>query len=131
MTPNEILQCSSHRPWILPTTPWNYYQEWNNVVFLHWQVDLNELRTFVPTELEIDLFDGSAWVSLVAFTMENVSPRYLPDFAPISTFDEINIRTYVKHQDRPGVYFLSIEGGNRLSCWIAKHCPGSPIVIPT
>lgn len=70
--------------------------------------------------MEIDLFEGKPWISVVAFTMEKIRPKNLPSFAPISNFDEINIRTYVKSNDKTGVYFLSIEGGTSLSCKVAK-----------
>lgn len=116
----SILKNRNHRPWELPKSDWKFYQEWNNAVFLHWEVDENELRKLVPNELEIDLFKGKPWVSLVAFTMEKIRPRNLPSFPPISNFNEINIRTYVKHNGKPGVFFLSIEAGNSLSCKIAK-----------
>ncbi|PKV66908.1 YqjF family protein [Pontibacter ramchanderi] len=122
----EILQQTEHRPWVLPTGNWRYYQEWNNAVFLHWQVDLNELRQFVPDDLVIDLLEGKAWVSLVAFTMEKIRPRNLPAFSPVSDFHEINIRTYVKYKGKAGVYFLSIEGGAKLSCQIAKTLSALP-----
>jgi len=120
MTIQEILNTTEHRPWEMPTKKWKFYQEWNNAIFLHYQVDLNELKKFVPKELEIDLFEGKPWVSVVAFTMEKIRPRNLPSFSPISDFDEINIRTYVKSNHKTGVYFLSIEGGKKSSCKIAK-----------
>ncbi len=116
----EILKIVNHRPWKLPKSDWKFYQEWNNAIFLHWHVDKTELRKFVPKEIEIDLFNGEPWVSLVAFRMEKIRPKYLPSFPPISDFDEINIRTYVKYNGKPGVFFLSIEGGTDLSCKIAK-----------
>lgn len=116
----KILQTTAHRPWQLPYANWKFYQEWNNAVFLHYQVDLEELQKWVPAELEIDLFKGSAWVSVVAFTMENIRPKHLPPFSPISDFHEINIRTYVKCNNKAGVYFLSIEGGKSISCKVAK-----------
>jgi uncharacterized protein len=120
MTIKEILNATAHKPWALPTEKWKYYQEWNNAIFLHWQVDYEELKKFIPEDLEIDLYDGKPWVSLVAFTMEKVRPRYFPSFPPISNFHEINIRTYVKREGKPGVYFLSIEGGTQISCLVAK-----------
>lgn len=119
-TIKEILNSTAHRPWEMPPGNWKFYQEWNNLVFLHWQVELDELKKFVPAELEIDLFEGAPWVSLVAFTMERIRPRNLPPFPPVSNFDEINIRTYVKSNNKTGVYFLSIEGGTAASCKIAK-----------
>ncbi len=116
----EILKTTDHRPWEIPTETWKYYQEWNHSIFLHWEVDLDELKKLVPKELEIDLFEGKPWVSVVAFTMEKIRPKNLPSFAPVSNFDEINIRTYIKSNNKTGVYFLSIEGGTKLSCKIAK-----------
>ncbi|WP_422106801.1 YqjF family protein [Winogradskyella sp.] len=126
MTIKEILHTTAHRPWNMPSNPWAYYQEWNNAIFLHYQVDLSLLQPFVPQALEIDLFNGKPWVSVVAFTMEKIRPRYLPAFPPISNFDEINIRTYVRSNGKAGVYFLSIEGGTSLSCKIAKSLSGLP-----
>ena len=116
----EILNTREHRPWEIPAENWMYYQEWNHSIFLHWQVELEDLKKFVPKELEIDLFEGKPWVSVVAFTMEKIRPKNLPSFAPVSNFDEINIRTYIKSNNKTGVYFLSIEGGTKLSCKIAK-----------
>ncbi len=66
----DLLKATTHRPWDLPEGKWKYYQEWNNAVFLHWKVDIADLRKFVPEDLEIDLFEGRPWVSLVAFTDE-------------------------------------------------------------
>jgi len=120
MTIKEILKCTKHRPWPLPTEGWKYYQEWNNAIFMHWKVDYNELQKLVPKELEIDLIEGKPWISVVAFTMEKMRLKNLPSFNPISNFNEINIRTYVKSKNKSGVYFLSIEGGNKFSCKIAK-----------
>ncbi|WP_108808155.1 YqjF family protein [Aquimarina spinulae] len=120
MSIKELLNTTEHRPWKIPNKNWKFYQEWNNAIFIHWQVELSELQKFVPKELEIDLFEGKPWVSLVAFTMEKIRPKNLPAFPPISNFDEINIRTYVKSNTKTGVYFLSIEGGTSLSCKIAK-----------
>jgi uncharacterized protein YqjF (DUF2071 family) len=123
---NEILNQTEHRPWKIPSQNWQFYQEWNRTIFLHWQVDLEELKKFVPAEIKIDLFEGKPWVSLVAFTMEKIRPKYLPYFPPISNFDEINIRTYVKSKNKTGVYFLSIEGGKMLSCKVSKIVSGLP-----
>ncbi|MCG9792921.1 DUF2071 domain-containing protein [Flavobacterium algicola] len=84
------------------------------------------MEKFVPKELEIDLIDGKAWISVGACTMEKIRPKNLPAFPPISDFDEINIRTYVKSKYKTGVYVLSIEGGESLSCKIAKGISNLP-----
>lgn len=126
MTIRDLLKETEHRPYVLPLGKWKYYQEWNKAVFLHWKVAIDELRTCVPGNLEIDLFEGEAWVSVVAFTMNKIRPRILPAFSPVSDFDEINIRTYVRRNNKQGVYFLSIEGGKLLSCKIARGLSGLP-----
>lgn len=122
----QILTQTAHRPWELPKGDWKFYQEWNDAIFLHYKVDEAELRKHVPEELEIDSFNGDAWVSVVPFTMEKLRPRNLPYFPPISDFHEINIRTYVRSGHKSGVYFLSIEGGNRISCKLAKKISELP-----
>lgn len=126
MTINEVLNNRVHRPWEIPTDNWKYYQEWNDAVFLHWQVDYNILSKLVHPDLEIDLFEGKPWVSLVAFNLERIRPRNLPTFSPISFFPEINIRTYVKYNGKAGVHFLSIEGSKSLSCKVAKSLSQLP-----
>jgi len=126
MRTKEIIKNNKHRPWKIPNKKWKYYQEWNNAIFLHWKVDYNELKKFVPNELEIDLVDQSPWVSLVAFTMEKIRPRNLPAISTISNFDEINIRTYVRYKGKAGVYFLNIEAGKRISSYLAKKISELP-----
>lgn len=126
MKNDEILSQIAHRPWRLPSKSWRYYQEWNNTVFLHWKVDYKDLIGLVPQHLEVEQCNGDAWVSIVAFTMENVRLRGLPSFSPISNFHEVNIRTYVRYNGKSGVYFLSIEGAKWLSCKIAKTMSGLP-----
>lgn len=109
-----------------PVRHWKYYQEWQGVVFLHWQVTCDRLKGFVPGGLEIDLFEGVPWVSLVAFEMNNIRRRYLPAFKPVSNFIEVNLRTYVKYGDQSGVYFLSLEGSKWLSCLVSRLLSGLP-----
>ncbi|XZF14932.1 YqjF family protein [Chitinophagaceae bacterium MMS25-I14] len=123
---DEILRRTSHRPWALPEKDWAYYQEWNGTLFLHWKVAPEALSGLLPEGVAADVFNGYAWVSLVAFTMQKIRPRNLPAFAPLSDFHEINVRTYVIRDGKPGVYFLSIEGGKHLSVWTAKGLSGLP-----
>jgi len=80
-----ILRDYNHRPWPIPTSPWRYYQEWLDLLFLHFQVDYDLLRPLVPVELQIDQHEGSCYVSLVAFKMKNIRPRNLPAFPPSQT----------------------------------------------
>lgn len=122
----KILSEISHRPYELPVDKWRYYQEWNNVLFLHWKVPYNTLRNCVPANLEIDTFGDVCYVSLVAFTMEKIRPKYLPSVSFISDFHEINLRTYISNNNKKGVYFLSIEAQKSISVLMAKSASGLP-----
>ncbi|WP_298653697.1 DUF2071 domain-containing protein [uncultured Proteiniphilum sp.] len=122
----DILADTSHRPFELPDGPWIYYQEWNNALFLHWTIPFDILRKCVPSDLLIDTFEGNCYISLVAFTMEKTRPKFLPSIDYISNFDGINLRTYIDHNDKKGVYFLSIGAGKSLSSFIAKTISGLP-----
>lgn len=115
-----------HRPWPLPEEKWQYSQHWKNAVFIHFEVETEVLRKFVPDALEIDTIDGKAYVSVVAFKMNKVRPRNLPYFPPVSNFDEVNIRTYVTRKGKPGVYFISVEVGSGIAAYIARKLSGFP-----
>lgn len=121
-----LFQSVSHRSWPLPAKSWRYYQEWNHALFLHWKVSPDLLELFIPKDLTLDTFNGEAWISVVAFTMEKIRPKNLPAFAPVSDFHEINIRTYVTHNGKPGVYFLNIEAQKLVSAKLSKLLSGLP-----
>lgn len=122
----EILSDISHRPYPIPNGEWVYYQEWNRALFLHWVVPYELLIKCVPANLEIDTIEGKCYISVVAFTMEKIRPKYIPSIKYISDFDEINVRTYVKKGNKGGVYFLNIEAGKSISAFIAKAISGLP-----
>lgn len=121
-----ILQQVEHRPWALPKGKWKYYQEWNRLLFFHFEVSFDVLRALVPESLELDSFDGKYYISVVPFTMEEIRPRLLPAVGFISNFDELNVRTYVVKDGKAGVYFLNIEGGKSLSVFVSKQLSGLP-----
>lgn len=62
---NNIILHTSHRPWALPTGKWAYYQEWKRVLFMHWKVPADDLKSLLPAHLELDLHEGNAWISLI------------------------------------------------------------------
>jgi uncharacterized protein len=126
MKPEQILSHTGHRPFELPRGQWFFYQEWLDVIFLHWPVDKDNLQSFIPRELEIEIFGDTTWISLVVFRLKHLRPAYLPGFPPVSDFNEINIRAYVKYNGKPGIYFLSIEGSKRVSCILARSVTEMP-----
>lgn len=93
---------------------------------MHWEVPLEILRECVPADMEIDTFEGRAYVSLVAFTMKKVRPKNLPSLSYISDFHEINLRTYTINDNKKGVYFINIEAEKRLSAFISRTLSGLP-----
>ncbi len=103
------------------------YQSWRDLLFLHWPVPADALRRAVPAGLEIDTYDGVAYVGVVAFAMERVRPWWLPP--PLAfEFLETNVRTYV-HLDGgrgPGVFFFSLDAASRLAVWAARATFGLP-----
>lgn len=104
----------------LRSDKWNYYQEWNDSVFLHFEIPYDLLIDLIPLGLELDSFNEKYYVSLVAFTMNELYPKNLFPLDYISNFHEINIRTYVKKNNKYGVYFINIEAEKKLSSCIAK-----------
>lgn len=118
--PHGILQETAHRPWPIPGGPWLMTQTWNDLLFAHWPVDRQVLRERVPTRFDLDLFDGHAWLGVVPFHMTNVSPRLVPALPWISAFPELNVRTYVTVDGKPGVFFFSLDAGNPIAVAAAK-----------
>ena len=95
-------------------------QSWNDLLFAHWRVDSPQVRRAVPAAFDLDLFDGEAWLGVVPFYMTNVGLRGTPRLPWMSAFPELNVRTYVRVADRPGVYFFSLDAGRRLAVAAAR-----------
>src|SRR5690349_19575992 len=112
---------TDHRPWQLPAREWSWRQSWLDLLFVHWPVPKASLRDLVPRELEIQEFDGTSWIGLVPFRMEGVMRRPLPDMPGLSAFPELNVRLYVEHEGKPGVWFLSLDATNQLAVRAARR----------
>lgn len=86
------------------------YHQWNKITFLHWRYPSDVVQPFLPAGLIADTCDGAAWVGLTPFLMEGVRPAGLPALPWLSSFGEVNVRTYVRDvQGRPGIWFLSLD----------------------
>jgi uncharacterized protein YqjF (DUF2071 family) len=99
---------------------------WVDVAFLHWPVAVDAIRPLVPPGLEIDSFDGRAWIGVVPFEMRNVAPQGLPPIPTASDFPELNVRTYVKHGAHAGVWFFSLDAGSWLAVMGARGAANLP-----
>jgi len=88
---------------------WQIKMGWHNALFLHWKIAPDELRRWLPETLELDLFDDHAWLGIVAFEMHHVRRRWIPRIPGMRSFPEINVRTYCRHGDTDGIFFLSLD----------------------
>jgi uncharacterized protein YqjF (DUF2071 family) len=112
---------TSHRPWPVPDRPWSMLQTWNDLLFAHWPIDPDVLRRLMPRVLEPETFNGQAWVAVVPFWMSGVRLHRIPALPGLSTFAELNVRTYVNIDDKPGVFFFSLDAANRVAVEVARR----------
>ena len=89
---------------------------WHELLFMHWKADPDQLRQHIPAGLELDMYNGKAWIGIVPFRMSGVSLRWLPDIPWMSKFPELNVRTYVIGPDgQSGVWFYSLDATNLIA----------------
>jgi uncharacterized protein YqjF (DUF2071 family) len=96
-------------------------QRWHDLLFADWQVEPGALVRAVPAPLELDLCDGSAWLGVIPFTMSGVRLRGTPALPGASAFPELNVRTYVRYRGLEGVFFFSLDAGNRIAVAAARR----------
>jgi uncharacterized protein len=105
-----------HRPFPLPGSTWTLGQTWEQTLWAHWPVEASELRARVPDELELEEHDGSAWLGILFFRVRALRARGALPVPGISSFLQLNVRTYVRGPDGlPGVWFFSIDVSSRLA----------------
>lgn len=94
---------------------------WRDALFAHWPVDAGGVDDRLPSGLTARTHDGSAWLGVIAFVMEDIRPRGVP--APLGlTFGEANLRTYVAGPNGgEGIYFFNLDAADRLSVGIARQ----------
>ena len=103
------------------------HQCWNHLLFLHWAESSERLRPLLPRGLELDDHQGTTYIGVVGFLMEQVRPRGLPALPWLSFFRELNVRLYVRDRwGRPGVHFLSLDCDRAVAVWIARTCFSLP-----
>lgn len=116
----DALSCIGQRPGAFRRGPWIMQQRWHNLLFAHWPVASAALRRAVPQEFALDTFGGQAWLGIVAFRLSGIKLRGLPHVGPLASFPEVNVRTYVTYNGRPGVYFMSLDADNPLAIALAR-----------
>ena len=120
LRPEKILSRAGHRPYPLRAGPWALFMSWHDLLFMHWPVPEGTLRPWIPSALSLDTFDGSAWLGITPFRMSGVRPRFLPSVPPLSNFPELNVRTYVTAEGKPGIWFFSLDAGHPVAVRLAR-----------
>jgi uncharacterized protein YqjF (DUF2071 family) len=88
------------------------FQSWQQLMFAHWPVPTEALRALVPPQLTLEEFGGTSWVAVTPFVLRGLRIRRLP---PFPDFPEMNLRTYVRFGDVPGIWFFSLDAASRLA----------------
>ncbi len=126
MDSKGISKTVQHRLWPIPDSPWIMTQIWHELLFAHWPISHENLRPLVPQMLSLDTYEGECLVGIVPFYMTYVRPRGIPPIAGLSSFVELNVRTYGTLQGIPGVYFFSLDASNPIAVALARsifHLP--------
>ena len=98
---------------------------WEDVLFAHWRVNSNDLQKCLPAGIELDTYNGEAYLGIVPFFMKKMELTFLPYLSRLS-FSQINVRTYVKVANQQGVYFFTLDTNNLLAMLGGKVAFKSP-----
>ena len=109
-----------HRQYPPPSSPWVGKMVWDDLLFEHWRVPPELLRPLIPAALSLDTWEGSAWIAVVPFQMRGVRVRGTPPLPGLSAFPELNVRTYVTLDGKPGVWFFSLDAAQPVAVWTAR-----------
>ncbi len=118
---NRSLEHLGHRPWPLPARGWIMGQTWEDLLFAHWRVPVEEVREHVPEGLEVDVHDGSAWLGITPFRLTGLRGRGMLPIPYVSSFLELNVRTYVRAEEKPGIWFFSLDASSRVAVEVARR----------
>lgn len=103
-----------------PDRPWVIRMVWTDLLFAHWGVDPALVEPLLPRGVRLETRGGQAWVGAVPFAMD-IRPRLVPPLGPLTSFLELNLRTYVTVGGVPGVWFFSLDTERRLAVWAARR----------
>jgi uncharacterized protein YqjF (DUF2071 family) len=102
-------------------------QTWKNLLFQHFEIeDINMLLKYLPKNCTFDSFEGKYYLGLVSMNMTNVKHKATGDITWFKHYNELNVRTYIIHDKRPGVLFLSLDVDSLVSIFGARVFYGLP-----
>ncbi len=96
-------------------------QTWDDLLFAHYRVPVEQLRTLVPEGLEVQQHSGSGWIGVTPFVVTALRARGLLPLPFASTFRELNVRTYVTRHAKPGIWFFSLDASSQLAVEAARR----------
>lgn len=115
------MRVHDHRPWPIPARSWVMAQSWVDLLFAHWSVPTEALLPVVPSSLPLDTHEGRAWIGITPFAVRNLRLRPTLPVPMLSSFPEINVRTYVICDGKPGIYFFSLDAGSAAAVAAARR----------
>jgi uncharacterized protein len=117
----STLEQTEHRPWPLPKRAWVMGQTWDHLLFIHYRVDVETLRANVPDGLEVQEHSGSGWLGVTPFVVTGLRARGLLPLPFVSSFRELNVRTYVTRDEKPGIWFFSLDASSHVAVEAARR----------
>ncbi|MCT1904264.1 YqjF family protein [Oceanobacillus sojae] len=107
--------------------PWVLLQKWEHILFLHYPISPETIKMYLPKEVELDTYNGQAWISIVSFKVSKNRLRYLPRVPYIHPMLQINVRTYIKRKGEMGVFFFTMDT-NKLSAALGGRIVNAPFL---
>jgi uncharacterized protein YqjF (DUF2071 family) len=117
----SALEETEQRPWPVPERPWVMGQTWDDLLFVHYPVAPEQLRALVPDGLEVEEHSGSGWLGVTPFVVTGLRARGLLPLPFTSSFRELNVRTYVSRDGKPGIWFFSLDASSQLAVEAARR----------
>src|SRR3954469_161331 len=117
----STLEELEHRPWPVPDRSWVMGQTWDDLLFIHYRIPVEQLRALVPEGLEVEQHAGSGWRGVTPLLLTGVGPRGLLALPFSSSFRELNVRTYVTRDGKPGIWFFSLDASSQLAVEAARR----------
>jgi uncharacterized protein YqjF (DUF2071 family) len=113
----KFLIRTSLKPRLLPPGHWQSSQRWNDLLLAHWPVPAPSLAPLLSAGLQMDTFQGTAWLGVMPFWIDRVKVRGVPPLPGTGGFPDLGLLTYVREEQTRtrGVYCLSLDASNLLA----------------
>jgi uncharacterized protein len=117
----SALEETAQRPWPVPDRPWVLAQTLDEQLFVHYRVPAERLQALVPAGLQVQEHSGSGWLAVTPFVVTGLRTRGLLPLPVASSFRQLNVRTYVTRDEKPGIWFFSLDASSQLAVEAARR----------